>query len=75
MRPGDAVVGDDDEGRWSRPRSTVDEVIETAHERESVQDVVKARLEIAQCSPGNDYPFNDLTWQLHDEKTGKKPRR
>jgi len=50
----------------------VDEVIRIAHEREEVEAVIKAQLEIEQCSPGKYYPFNDLTWQLFEEKTGKK---
>jgi regulator of RNase E activity RraA len=73
VRPGDAVVGDDD-GAVVVPRSVVDEVIEIAHEREAVEEVIKAQLEIEQCSPGKYYPFNDLTWKLYEEKTGKKPR-
>ena len=56
------------------PRSVVDEVIEIAQEREAVEEVIKAQLEIEQCSPGKYYPFNDLTWKLYKEKTGKKPR-
>ena len=73
VRPGDAVVGDDD-GAVVVPRSVVDEVIEIAHEREAVEEVIKAQLEIEQCSPGKYYPFTDLTWKLYKEKTGKKPR-
>ena len=68
---GDAVVGDDD-GVVVVPSSVVDEVIRIAHEREEVEEVIKAQLEIEQCSPGKYYPFNDLTWQLFEEKTGKK---
>jgi len=71
VRPGDAVVGDDD-GVVVVPGSVVDEVIRIAHEREEVEEVIKAQLEIEQCSPGKYYPFNDLTWQLFEEKTGKK---
>ena len=72
VRPGDALVGDDD-GVVVVPQSIVDEVIEIAHQREEVEEVVKAQLEIEQCSPGKYYPFNDNTWRLFEEKTGKKP--
>ena len=71
VRPGDAVVGDDD-GVVVVPQSIVDEVIEIAHQREEVEEVVKAQLEIEQCSPGKYYPFNENTWKLFEEKTGKK---
>jgi len=71
VRPGDAVVGDDD-GAVVVPAAVVDDVIRIAHEREEVEAVIKAQLEIEQCSPGKYYPFNDLTWQLFEEKTGKK---
>ena len=70
MRPGDAIIGDDD-GVVVIASSIVDEVIQIAHEREEVEDVIKAQLEIEQCSPGKYYPFNDLTWELFKEKTGK----
>ena len=71
VRPGDAVVGDDD-GVVIVPRAVVDEVITIAHQREEVEEVIKAQLEIEQCSPGKYYPFNERTWQLFEEKTGKK---
>lgn len=71
VRPGDAVVGDDD-GVVVVPQAIVDEVIEIAHQREEVEEVVKAQLEIEQCSPGKYYPFNENTWKLFEEKTGKK---
>ena len=71
VRPGDALVGDDD-GVVVVPQSIVDDVIEIAHQREEVEEVVKAQLEIEQCSPGKYYPFNDATWELFEEKTGKK---
>ena len=71
VRPGDALVGDDD-GVVVVPQSIVDEVIEIAHQREEVEEVVKAQLEVEQCSPGKYYPFNDNTWKLFEEKTGKK---
>ena len=71
VRPGDAIVGDDD-GAVVVPQSVVDEVIDIAHQREEVEEVIKAQLEIERCSPGKYYPFNDLTWKLFEEKTGKK---
>ena len=71
VRPGDVLVGDDD-GVVVVPQSIVDEVIEIAHQREEVEEVVKTQLEIEQCSPGKYYPFNDATWELFEEKTGKK---
>ena len=71
VRPGDAIVGDED-GAVVVPRSVVDQVISIAHQREEVEKVIKAQLEIEQCSPGKYYPFNDLTWKLFEEKTGKK---
>ena len=57
------------------PASVVDNVIAIAREREEVEEVIKAQLEIEQCSPGKYYPFNDLTWKLFEEKTGKKRRQ
>ena len=71
VRPGDALVGDDD-GVVVVPNGIVDEVIEIAHRREEVEEVVKAQLEIERCSPGKYYPFNDNTWKLFEERTGKK---
>ena len=70
VRPGDAIVGDDD-GAVVVPHAAVDQVIAIAHEREEVEAVIKAQLEVERCSPGKYYPFNDLTWQLFEEKTGK----
>ena len=54
------------------PRILVDEVIQIAHEREEVEEVIKAQLIEEECSPGKYYPFNDQTWKLFEEKTGKK---
>ena len=71
VRPGDAIVGDDD-GVVVVPRSEVEEVIKIAHEREEVEEVIKAQLETENCSPGKYYPFNDNTWKLYEEKTGRK---
>ena len=63
VRPGDAIIGDDD-GVVVIASSMVDEVIRIAHEREEVEEVIKAQLEIEKCSPGKYYPFNDTTWEL-----------
>ena len=71
VRPGDAIVGDDD-GVVVVPRSEVEEVIKIAHEREEVEEVIKAQLETENCSPGKYYPFNENTWKLYEEKTGRK---
>jgi regulator of RNase E activity RraA len=71
VRPGDAIVGDDD-GTVVVPRAVVDEVIQIAREREEVEEVIKAQLEVERCSPGKYYPFNPRTWELFEEKTGKK---
>ena len=65
------IVGDDD-GVVVVPRILVDEVIQIAREREEVEEVIKAQLIEEQCSPGKYYPFNDQTWKLFEEKTGKK---
>ena len=73
VRPGDAVVGDDD-GAVVVPKNLVDEVIDIAKQREEVEEVIKAQLIEEGCSPVKYYPFNDLTWQLFEEKTGKTRR-
>ena len=73
VRPGDAVVGDDD-GVVVVPQVLVDEIIAIAHERMEVEEVVKAQLEAEQGSPGKYYPFNERTWKLFEEKTGKRRR-
>ena len=70
VRPGDAIIGDDD-GVVVIASSMVDEVIRIAHEREEVEEVIKAQLKLEKCSPGKYYPFNDTTWELFKEKTGK----
>ena len=44
-----------------------------AREREEVEEVVKAELEANPGPPGRYYPFNENTWKLYEEKTGKKP--
>ena len=70
VRPGDAIVGDDD-GVVVVPKSMVEEVIRIAHEREEVEAIIKAQLEIEQCSPGKYYPFNEETWKLVEEHRNK----
>ena len=72
VRPGDAIVGDDD-GVVVVPKSEIEDVIRIAHQREEVEEVIKQQLEVEECSPGKYYPFNDNTWKLYEEKTGKKP--
>ena len=72
VRPGDAIVGDVD-GGGGVPKSEIEDVIRIAHQREEVEEVIKQQLEIEECSPGKYYPFNDNTWKLYEEKTGKKP--
>ncbi len=65
VRPGDAIVGDDD-GVVAVPASMVDTVIQTAREREAVEEVIKKELERNPQSPGRYYPFNDETWKLYE---------
>jgi len=72
VRPGDAIVGDDD-GVVVVPKSEIEDVIRIAHQREEVEEVIKRQLEVEECSPGKYYPFNENTWKLYEEKTGKKP--
>ena len=72
VRPGDAIVGDDD-GVVVVPKSEIEDVIRIAHQREEVEEVIKQQLEVEECSPGKYYPFNENTWKLYEEKTGKKP--
>ena len=74
VRPGDAVVGDDD-GAVVVPRAMVDEVVRIASEREAVEEIVKAQLVEEQCSPGKYYPFNDRTWKLVEEKRRESGQR
>jgi hypothetical protein len=50
----------------------VNDVIRIAEERHAVEEVIKAQLEVEDVSPGKYYPFNDRTWALYEEKTGKK---
>ena len=74
VRPGDAIVGDDD-GVVAVAASAADEVIRIARQREEVEAVIKAQLAVEGCSPGKYYPFNENTWRLFEEKTGKQGYR
>ena len=71
VRPGDAIVGDDD-GVVAVAAAAADEVIRIARQREEVEAVIKAQLAVEGCSPGKYYPFNENTWRLFEEKTGKQ---
>ena len=71
VRPGDAVLGDDD-GVVIIPSIIVEEVVSKAVEHMAVEDVVKEQLGAENCSPGKYYPFNERTWELYERKTGKK---
>ncbi|MBI2964572.1 MAG: ribonuclease activity regulator RraA [Chloroflexi bacterium] len=66
VRPGDAVCGDDD-AVVVVPRSTVDDVIRIAHEREATEQVIKNELNKNPGSPGKYYPFNENTKRLVEE--------
>ena len=71
VRPGDAVIGDDD-GVVIVPSGIAEDVVARALEHMAVENFVKARLEAEQCSPGRYYPFNDRTWELYQRETGRK---
>ncbi len=71
VRPGDAVIGDDD-GVVVIPARIADEVAARAREHMDVEDFVKARLDSERCSPGRYYPFNERAWDLYESETGRK---
>ena len=71
VRPGDAIVGDDD-GSVVVPRGIVEEVVAMALRHKEVEELVQAQIEAERCSPGRYYPFTELAWKLYEEKTGKK---
>jgi regulator of RNase E activity RraA len=65
VRPGDAVVGDDD-GVVIVPRAIVDDVLERVPEQEGLEAVARERIEAERCSPGKYYPFTDRTRELYE---------
>ena len=71
LQEGDAVVGDDD-GVVVVPARIAAATATYARQHEEVEEVVKAQLEAERVSPGRYYPFNDRTWDLYEQKTGKK---
>ena len=56
VRPGDAIVGDDD-GAVVIPAAVAQEVFDIAHSREVVEDIVKEELTKNPGPPGKFYPF------------------
>jgi regulator of RNase E activity RraA len=66
VRPGDAVIGDDD-GVVVVPAALAEEVLRVAAERAVVERVVKAELARRPGSPGRYYPFTDATRALVEE--------
>ncbi len=71
VRPGDALVGDDD-GVVVVPARIASAMVDYARRHEEAEEVVKAQLEAERVSPGKYYPFTDRTWDLYEQKTGKK---
>jgi regulator of RNase E activity RraA len=64
VRPGDAVVGDDD-GAVVVPAAVAAETAAIAEEREAIEGVIKRELERNPGSPGAYYPFNEATEELY----------
>merc|ERR1719201_1649120 len=56
VRPGDAIVGDQD-GVVVVPAKVVDKVYDIAHGREVIEEIVKAELIANPGPPGKFYPF------------------
>ena len=57
VRPGDAIVGDDD-GVVVVPAACADEVAGIAEVRETIEEVIKAELTENPQPPGIYYPFS-----------------
>jgi len=71
VRPGDILLGDDD-GVVVVPASIAEEVVSRSQEHIKVEEFVKQKLDLEDCSPGRYYPFNDRTWELYENETGEK---
>ena len=71
VREGDIILGDED-GVVVLPQKISSEVLDIATKRMEIEEVVKNELQINPTSPGKYYPFNEATWKLYEEKTGKK---
>ena len=71
VRPGDILIGDDD-GVVVVPASIAEEVVSRSQEHIKVEEFVKQKLDLEDCSPGRYYPFNDRTWELYENETGEK---